>query len=69
MTNYIVPERSSFDQCQGCTRWFRFDYYVSRYTEYYRMFKYYRDENKESTSYPSGNDISNIVEWVKYREK
>lgn len=30
---------------------------------------FHKDENKESTSKPSGSNISNIVEWVKYRAK
>ena len=63
----ILPEGAEINDGIGTPRFFRFDYYVSTYTEYIRMFKYYKDENKESTSYPSGNDISNIVEWVKYR--
>ena len=28
-----------------------------------------RVEKKESTTKPSGNDISNVVEWVQYRAK
>lgn len=43
------------------TRWY---YQEPVYTYYY-----YKDENKESGSYPSGSNISNIVEWVKYRAK
>ena len=34
------------------------------YTYYYK-----KDENKESTTYPTGNDISNIQEYVQYRTK
>ena len=30
---------------------------------------FYRTENLEATSYPSGSNLSNIQEWVKYREK
>lgn len=69
ITNYIVPERTSYSQCQGATRWFRFDYYLCTYTDYYKMFKYYKDTNLESSTYPSGSNISNIVEWVQYRNK
>ncbi len=43
------------------TRWY---YQEPIYTYYF-----YKDENKESTSYPTGSDISNIQEWVMYREK
>ncbi len=34
------------------------------YTYYYK-----KDESKESTTYPSGSNISNIQEWVQYRAK
>lgn len=34
------------------------------YTYYYK-----KDEIKESTTYPSGDNISNIQEWVQYRAK
>ncbi|MBR3894198.1 MAG: InlB B-repeat-containing protein [Clostridia bacterium] len=30
---------------------------------------FYRTENLESTSYPSGSDVSNVQEWVCYRPK
>ena len=36
---------------------------ATKYTYYYK-----KTSNYESTSYPSGSDISNIVKWVKYRE-
>ena len=64
--NYIVPERTSWDQCQGSTRWFRFDYYTSSYVDYYKMFQYKKVEHLESTSEPSGTGVSNVQEWVKY---
>lgn len=51
-------------------------YYVAPITQYrYRTryqiwtYYYYKTEEKESYSYPSGSDISNIKEWVKYRAK
>lgn len=43
------------------TRWY---YQEPVYTYYF-----YKDESKESSSYPTGSDISNIQEWVMYREK
>lgn len=43
------------------TRWY---YQEPIYTYYF-----YKDERKESTCYPTGSDISNIQEWVMYREK
>ncbi len=41
ITNYIVPERTSWNDCQGATRWFRFDYYTSYYTDYTKKYEYY----------------------------
>lgn len=54
-----------------CTpRFFRFDYYTSTYTDYYKMFQYYRIDGKESGSPVSaGGLISNVRHWVQYREK
>ncbi len=69
ITNYIVSDRVSWDVCQGAKRWFRFNYYTCSYTDYYKMFKYYQDVNLESSSYPSGSDISNVQRWVQYRAK
>lgn len=43
------------------TRWY---YQEPTYTYYF-----YKDESKESSTYPGTTDNSNIVEWVKYREK
>lgn len=44
------------------TRW----YYQDPVYTYY----YYKDEEKEATdSCPSGDNISNVVEWVQYRSK
>ncbi|MBE6588873.1 MAG: hypothetical protein E7643_01720, partial [Ruminococcaceae bacterium] len=42
-----------------------------RYCDRYLIYTYYfyRTENLETTSYPSGNDISNVQEWVCYRPK
>ena len=42
-----------------------------RYCDRYLIYTYYfyRTENLESTSYPSGSNISNVQEWVCYRPK
>ena len=42
-----------------------------RYCTRDKVYTYYfkKTENKESTTYPTGENISNIVEWVKYRAK
>lgn len=68
--NYIIPERTAWADCQGATRWFRFDYYTSYYTDYYKMFQYQKTENKESnTEVFATNTISNVQHWVQYRPK
>ncbi len=69
VTTYKGTGRTSYADSQGSHYWFRFDYYTSSYVDYYRMFKYYKDTSLESTTYPSGSNISNIVEWVQYRAK
>ena len=43
------------------TRWY---YQEPIYTYYF-----YKDESRESLTYPGTTDNSNIVEWVKYRDK
>lgn len=40
-----------------------------RYQEPVYTYYFYKDDNKESTTYPSGSDISNIQEWVQYKVK
>lgn len=51
-----------YDDIQYGTRWY---YQEPVYTYYF-----YRDVEKEATSDPSGqNNVSNVVEWVKYRAK
>lgn len=54
-----------------CTpRFFRFDYYNSTYTDYYKMFQYYKIDAKESSSaVTAGGLISNVQHWVQYRAK
>ena len=41
--NYIVPERTAWNDCQGATRWFRYDYYRSYYIDYQKVYKFKRD--------------------------
>ena len=74
MANYIVGDRTSWNDCQGATRWFRFDYYTCWYTDYYKVFQYQKSEDLESetqvTAGTNGNEtISNVQEMVRYREK
>lgn len=68
--NYIVPERTAYADCQGSTRWFRFEYYTCDYVDYTRYYLYSKVENKESSSDPSGGaNVSNVQKWVQYRAK
>ncbi len=73
--NYIVPERTAYSECQGSTRWFRFDYYSSSFTDYYKLFYYQKVENNlvSSTKITAGTSgevtISNVVYQVQYRPK
>lgn len=50
-----------YDDVQYGTRWY---YQEPVYTYYF-----YKTENKESTSMPGGNGVSNIQAWVQYRRK
>ncbi len=54
----------------GTPRFFRFTYRVSSYVDYYKMFQYKKVENLESsTPITASGSISNVQEWVLYREK
>ena len=75
----ITGQRFSGAACGVCgatnqwhlERTYTVDNYATRwyYQEPIYTYYFYKDENKESSSYPSGSDISNIQEWVMYREK
>ena len=66
----ILPASTGPTDGMGTPRFFRFDYYVSNYVDYYKMFKYQKVENLESTTQVAASDtISNVVEWVQYRAK
>lgn len=54
----------------GTPRFFRFNYRVSHYVDYYKMFQYQKVENLESgTQVYASDTISNVQEWVQYRAK
>lgn len=40
--NYIVAHKTAWEDCQGATRWFQFDYYRSTYTDYVWTYRYTR---------------------------
>ena len=72
--NYIIPERTAYADCQGATRWFRFDYYKSSYVDYEKIYTYQLVENLESyEEIHAGTDgnvtVSNVQSWVRYRAK
>ncbi|MBP5417133.1 MAG: InlB B-repeat-containing protein [Clostridiales bacterium] len=55
---------------RGTPRMLRFDYYVSRYTDYKKMYKYVKVTNEVSTTaVTAGGEISNVQKYVTYREK
>ena len=69
---YEVPtsDRYKYADTQGSMHWYRFDYYTSTYTDYYKMFQYQKVEELESeTEITESDSISNVVQWVLYREK
>ena len=50
--------------------WFRLDVRQCTYTDYVKMFKFYKIDSKESASEVTETDnISNIEHWVQYRAK
>lgn len=66
----ILPASTSSTDGLGTPRMLRFSYYTSTYTDYYKMFQYQKVEAKESTTDPTGQSgVSEVVEWVQYREK
>jgi len=82
-TTAYSPVYSNWNQGHGQYLWYnctgvnarssyfyRFDYYTSTYTDYYKMFQYKKVENLESSTSVSASDtISNVQEWVQYRAK
>lgn len=73
IVNYIIPERTAYADCQGATRWFRFDYYKASYVDYDKLFHYSKTEelttNTEITSSSSASvRIDNVREYVKYKD-
>lgn len=71
ITNYIIPERTAYAECGGATRWFRFDYYTSSYTDYQKIYQYKKVTNglESTTAISNGGQISNVKKYVKYRAK
>ena len=71
MPSYNCSSEFNTTDLAGPTpRFFRFEYSTAYYTDYYKMFKYYKTEQKESSTQVNASDtISNVQHWVLYREK
>ncbi len=65
----VMPDKSSLGT--GCNRFFRFDAYTSYYTDYEKIFQYRKvTKGLESmTEVTNGGKISDVVKYVKYKEK
>lgn len=52
-------------------RYLRFDYYLSTYTDYTKVFQYQKvtTDLESSTQVTAGGEISNVQHYVRYREK
>lgn len=62
----VMPSRTG--NGKGTPRYFRFDYYTSTYTDYSKMFQYYKIEAKESASPVTASGmVTNVQHWVQYR--
>lgn len=55
----------------GTPRFFRFEYYVSSYVDYQKVYQYKKvtTGNESSTAVSAGGEISNVQHYVRYREK
>lgn len=69
MPSYNCSSEFNTSATAGPTpRFFRFKYYQASYNDYYKVFKYYKLESKESLSAVTETDlISNVQNWVQYR--
>lgn len=47
-------------------RFLRLDYYTSSYTDYQKIYRYYRDLQYQTTDPGNGSNISNKVKYVRY---
>lgn len=67
----IIPSDAdkSSNSGLGTPRFFRFAYYTSSYTDYEKIFMYYKDYSYVSSDPGTDSNITNKVQYVKYREK
>ena len=67
---YLAKYGKSNSETSGSCFWYRFDYYTSSYTDYVKVFQYQKITNCESEyQVTEGNGISNVQQWVQYRER
>ena len=66
-----LPSGANTSSTSGlnCPRFLRLDYYTSTYTDYQKIYKYYRNVSYSTTDPGNGSSISNKVKYVKYRNK
>lgn len=67
--NGIIPDTSAAGV--GTPRYFRFEYYTSKYTDYQKMYQYKKVTSglESSTEVTASGNISNVQKYVKYRPK
>ncbi|MBQ2944914.1 MAG: CHAP domain-containing protein [Ruminococcus sp.] len=52
--------------CKDTYWWYKIPVYQQTYTRYSKLYKYSKTTELESETTPSGSNISNVQEWVKY---
>lgn len=62
-------QRTSKTSGLGTDRFYRFSYYTSTYTDYEKVFKYYRVLEYQTSDPGNGENITEKTKYVKYREK
>lgn len=62
-------QRNSATSGVGSNHFLRFETRYSPYTDYQKIFKYYKDISYASADPGTGSNITNKVQYVKYREK
>lgn len=62
-----AAQRNSNTSGVGCNRFYRFSYGTTSYTDYQKIFKYYREINYASSEPDNDSNITDIVKYVRYR--
>ena len=72
MPSYNCSSEFNNSNLAGPTpRFFRFNYYTTKYTDYQKMYQYTKVTNglESATEISASGSISNVQAWVKYRAK